>query len=128
MSGQKKQWSDAISDVVLCDFFYIFFIIFSIFAALSLLGGIYMFTTSAKMTFPMLFAGIFNIIMSFGISGTSALFLYLICDRALKPQYDGYQSRQFKDMGEGFGEGFGDEGYSEPFANEKFEEKPKPKA
>lgn len=117
MSHQKKQWSDAISDAVLCDFFYIFFVIFSIFAALSLLGGIYMFSTSAKMTAPMLFAGIFNIIMSFGISGTSALFLYLICDRALKPKYDGYQSRQFEDMGEGFSEDGSNEGYSEPFAN-----------
>ena len=28
---------------------------------------------------------IVNIILSFGISATTALFLYLICDRALKP-------------------------------------------
>ena len=129
MNSQKKQWSDGISNAVLCNFFYIFFVIISIFAALSLLGGIYMFPMSNKMTFPMLFMGIFNIIMTFGISGTSALFLYLICDRALKPQYDGYQSRQFKDMGEGFAEdgfaedGFADEGYSEPFADHDKEKK-----
>jgi hypothetical protein len=126
--NQKKQWSDRISNAVLCNFFYIFFVIFSIFAALSLLGGIYMFTMSNKMTFPMLFMGIFNIIMTFGISGTSALFLYLICDRALKPQYDGYQSNEFKDMGEGFAEdGFAEdgfaEGYSEPFADHDKEKK-----
>ena len=72
----------------------------------------------------MLFMGIFNIIMTFGISGTSALFLYLICDRALKPQYDGYQSLEFTDMGEGFAEdGFADEGYSEPFADHDKEKK-----
>ena len=28
---------------------------------------------------------------------TSALFLYLICDRSLHPKYDGFQSRQFVD-------------------------------
>jgi len=89
----KKQWSDNISNVVLCDFFYIFFIIYSVFAALSFLGGVYLFTTSYKMSLPMLIGLIINIILSFGISATSALFLYLICDRALKPQYS-----QFEDM------------------------------
>ena len=89
-SQRKKQWSDAISDVVVCDFFYIFFIIFSVFAALSLLGGIYMFTMTNKMSLPTLVAVIFNTVMTFGISCTSALFLYLICDRALKPNYEGY--------------------------------------
>ena len=38
----------------------------------------------------MLLAVIFNTVMTFGISCTSALFLYLICDRALKPNYEGY--------------------------------------
>jgi hypothetical protein len=66
-----------------------------------------MFTMSNKMTFPMLFTGIFNIIMTF----------------------DGYQSNEFKDMGEGFAEdgfaedGFADEGYSEPFADHDKEKK-----
>lgn len=87
---RKQQWSDAISDVVLCDYFYIFFVIFSVFAALSLLGGIYMFTMTNKMSLPTLIAVIFNTIMTFGISCTSALFLYLICDRALKPNYESY--------------------------------------
>ena len=106
---RKKQWSDAISDVVICDYFYIFFVIFSIFAALSLLGGIYMFTMSNKMSLQMLLAVVFNTVMTFGISCTSALFLYLICDRALKPNYEGYQSRQFEDMAQGEAEGFYEE-------------------
>jgi hypothetical protein len=37
------------------------------------------------MSLGMLVAVIINIILSFGISATSALFLYLICERALKP-------------------------------------------
>lgn len=97
---RKKQWSDVIPDVVLCNYFYIFFIIFSIFAGLSLLGGIYMFTMANKMSLPTLIGVIFNTVITFGISCTSALFLYLICDRALKPKYEGYQSDEFGDMPE----------------------------
>lgn len=108
-SQRKKQWSDAISDVVICDYFYIFFVIFSIFAALSLLGGIYMFTMSNKMSLQMLLAVVFNTVMTFGISCTSALFLYLICDRALKPNYEAYQNSPSEDMAEAEAEGFYEE-------------------
>jgi hypothetical protein len=85
----KQQWTDAISNVVLCDFYYIFFVIFTIFAAISLLGGIYIFTTT-KMPFSALIGVFFNIILTGGLSATSALFLYLICDRTLHPNYEGF--------------------------------------
>ena len=77
-------WTDKISDNVLCNYFYVFFVIFAVLAALSLVGGIWIFSTT-KMTFGILIAFIFNILLSFGISATSALFFYLICERALKP-------------------------------------------
>jgi hypothetical protein len=82
--SSAPQWTDKITDNVLCNYFYIFFIIFSVWAALALLGGVYIFA-STKMTIGMLLALVFNILLSFGISATSALFLYLICERALKP-------------------------------------------
>lgn len=78
------QWTEKISNNVLCGYFYVFFIIFSVWAGLSLLGGVWIFATT-KMTFGVLVALVFNILLSFGISATSALFLYLICERALKP-------------------------------------------
>ena len=78
------QWTDKIPDAALCNYFYVFFLIFSVWAGLSLLGGVWIFATT-KMTFGMLIAVVFNILLSFGISATSALFLYLICERALKP-------------------------------------------
>ncbi len=78
------QWTDKIADNVLCNYFYVFFIIFAVWAALSLLGGVWIYATT-KMSFGMLIGVIFNILLSFGISATSALFLYLICERALKP-------------------------------------------
>jgi len=96
--SQKKQWTDAISNVVICDFYYIFFIIFAIFAAISVLGGLYIFSTT-KMPFSHLIGVFFNIILTGGLSATSALFLYLICDRSLHPKYEGFnQSCEFEDM------------------------------
>ena len=78
------QWTDKIPSNVVCNYFYVFFIIFAVWAAISLLGGVWIFATT-KMSFGMLIGVIFNILLSFGISATSALFLYLICERALKP-------------------------------------------
>ena len=78
------QWTDKIPSTVVCNYFYVFFIIFAVWAAISLLGGVWIFATT-KMSFGMLIGVIFNILLSFGISATSALFLYLICERALKP-------------------------------------------
>ena len=78
------EWTDMISDNVLCTYFYIFFVVFAVLAAMSLVGGIWIFSTT-KMTFGILIAFVFNILLSFGISATSALFFYLICERALKP-------------------------------------------
>lgn len=108
--NQPPQWTDAISNVVLCDFYYIFFIIFAIFAAISLLGGIYIFSTT-KMPLSHLIGVFFNIILTGGLSATSALFLYLICDRSLHPNYpsnaDGFMGAEgFKAKKKGFKEGF----------------------
>ena len=80
----SPQWTDKITDSTICNYFYVFFIIFAVWAAISLLGGVWIFATT-KMSFGMLIGVIFNILLSFGISATSALFLYLICERALKP-------------------------------------------
>ena len=78
------QWTDQIPDNLLCNYFYVFFVIFSVWAGLALLYGVWVFTAS-KMTVGMMVAVLINILLSFGISATSALFLYLICERALKP-------------------------------------------
>ena len=78
-------WTNKISNSMICNYFYVFFIIFAVWAGLSLLAGIWIFAARRSMSFGMLMALIINIILSFGISATTALFLYLICDRALKP-------------------------------------------
>jgi hypothetical protein len=85
MDQQAPQWTNKISNAMLCIYFYIFFVIFSVWAGLALFAGIWLFASSAKMSFGMLIGVLINIILSFGISATSALFLYLICERTLKP-------------------------------------------
>ena len=85
MDKQAPQWTNSISNSMLCNYFYIFFVIFSVWAGLALCTGIWLFASSSKMSFGMLIGLLINIILSFGISATSALFLYLICERTLKP-------------------------------------------
>ena len=84
-SKGAPSWTNKISNSMICNYFYIFFIIFAVWAGLSLLAGVWIFASRRSMSFGMLIALIINIILSFGISATTALFLYLICDRALKP-------------------------------------------
>ena len=78
------EWTDKIPSAVICNYYYVFFIIFAVWAAISLIGGVWIFA-STKMSLGMLVGFLFNILLSFGLSTTSALFLYLMCDRALKP-------------------------------------------
>ena len=77
-------WTDNIPDNLLCNYFYVFFVIFAVWAAISLIGGV-LIVVKTKMSPMILISSAFNILLSFGISATSALFLYLICERALKP-------------------------------------------
>ena len=84
-ASDEPHWANQISNSLICNYFYIFFLIFAIWATLALFGGVYIFASRSRMTFGMLLALIINILLSFGISATTALFLYLICDRALKP-------------------------------------------
>lgn len=81
-----SSWMDKISNEVVCGYFYVFFLIFSVWAGLSFLGGIWIFTSS-KMSAGQLASVMLNIVLTFGISATYALFLYLICERALKPSH-----------------------------------------
>ena len=55
MDTSAPKWTDVISNNVLCGYFYVFFVIFSVLAAISLMGGIVIFATS-KMSVGMLFA------------------------------------------------------------------------
>jgi len=100
-SKGAPSWTNKISNSMICNYFYVFFIIFAVWAGLSLLAGVWIFASRRSMSFGMLMALIINIILSFGISATTALFLYLICDRALQPAMAaaGFQNPDMSEMG-----------------------------
>jgi hypothetical protein len=102
---QATRWTDKISNSLICNYFYVFFLIFAIWAVLALFGGLWIFASRSKMTFGMLIALIINVLLSFGISATTALGLYLICDRALKPVmravgFEDYEEEAYEDVQE----------------------------
>jgi hypothetical protein len=86
-----SSWTDKISNEVVCGYFYAFFLVFSVLGGLSILGGILL-VVSSKLNSGQLAFSLFHTFLSAGLSITSALFLYLICERALKPVRDPFQA------------------------------------
>lgn len=83
----EAEWMKNIPSETVCNFFYIFFVIYAFLFALSILAivGILL---SMKIT-PVSVALIANGFLTSLIGSTMMLFFYLICDRALlkKPAY-----------------------------------------
>ena len=79
----EPTWTKNISDETICNFFYAFFVVYVVFAALAVLGFISLFFMKLPKNFMMIQA--FSTLLTMGIATTMALFHYLICDRALKP-------------------------------------------
>jgi len=80
----EPQWTKNISNQTLCNFFYAFFVVYSILAVISIIGFIGLFT-AVKMPPGVLIAQVLQGLILVSLTSTMALFHYLICDRALKP-------------------------------------------
>ena len=80
----EPEWTKQISSEVVCNFFYVFFVVYAVFAVISLVGliGVFSFLKVPKAN---LGAMGFQAVLTLAIVTTQMLFLYLICDRALKP-------------------------------------------
>ena len=78
----EPEWTRKIPSSSICNFFYVFFVIYAILFAISLLATIGSFTFAKKLGGAGIVLGIQSLIMT-GIAGTAVLFYYLICDRAL---------------------------------------------
>lgn len=83
MSEPSSPWTDIIADTTLCGYFYVFFIIYSVLAALAVISFVYMMATT-KITGGLATVVLISTLIKVGLLGTTALFLYLICDRSLK--------------------------------------------
>ena len=66
----------------ICNFFYAFFVIYAVIAALALVATIGFFGLSKKLGGYGIGAGL-GYLFTMVLAGTQALFFYLICDRAL---------------------------------------------
>jgi len=78
-------WTDMIADSTLCGYFYIFFVVYSVLAALAVISFVYMMATT-KITGGLATVVLISTLIKVGLLGTTALILYLICDRSLKSQ------------------------------------------
>lgn len=79
----EPNWTRSISNETVCNFFYIFFVVYAIFAAVSLVGFVSLFFM--KLPKNIIVANGFVTLVTMGLATTMALFNYLVCDRALKP-------------------------------------------
>lgn len=78
----EPQWMRQIPNLMICNFFYVFFVVYAVIFALSLLFTIGVFSYSKKMGKMGVAMGIQALLTTF-LGGVIMLFYYLICDRAL---------------------------------------------
>jgi hypothetical protein len=78
----EPEWMKKISSESVCNFFYIFFIVYAVLFALSLVAMIGTFFNMKKLGAAGIFMGFQGVIIT-AIPGVMMMFYYIICDRAL---------------------------------------------
>lgn len=91
----EPQWTKQISSEVVCNFFYVFFVVYAVIAVVSLIGLVGVFTFLKLPKGQIGIAGLQGLI-ALALATTQMLFLYLICDRALKPGAEADKKEAFK--------------------------------
>ena len=91
----EPQWTKQISSEVVCNFFWIFYVVYAVIAVFALIGlvGVFSFLKVPKAQLGV--AGLQGLI-ALALATTQMLFLYLICDRALKPGAEVEKKEAFK--------------------------------
>jgi hypothetical protein len=80
----EPDWTKNISNSTICNFYYFFYIFYAVIAVLTVVATIGLLTMIKMPKGMMAMYGIQNLIV-FALAATSALFHYLVCDRALQP-------------------------------------------
>jgi len=81
----EPTWMKQIASETVCNFFYAFFVAYSLLAALALAGTIGLLTLVKLPKGVQIGQGVYGLFM-FTLAATQALFFYLICDRGLLGQ------------------------------------------
>jgi hypothetical protein len=80
----EPEWTKSIPDATVCNFYYFFFVFYAVIAVITVLGTIGI-LFNAKLPRGLMLSYGFSNLLVFVLAGVSALFFYLVCDRALKP-------------------------------------------
>jgi hypothetical protein len=83
-TGSEPEWTKRIPNWLICDWFYFFFIL-NLIVVLALMVTIVGTAMSSSMPKTVRASQLFMMIVQMLASGTSTLFLYVLCDRSLKP-------------------------------------------
>ncbi len=78
----EPQWTKSISSDLICNYFYVFFVIYAVIAVVTFIATIGIFGFAKKLGMYGVASGV-GYLFGTLIAGTQALFFYLICDRAL---------------------------------------------
>lgn len=79
----EPEWTKNISSEVVCNFFYFFYVVYAVFAIFAVFSLIALFFIDLPKN--MLIAASIQSLLMLGVAGTTALFHYLVCARALLP-------------------------------------------
>jgi hypothetical protein len=83
-SGSEPEWTKQIPNWLICDWFYFFFIV-NVVVVVTLMISIVVTAMSSSLPKTVRASQLFMMIVQMLASGTSTLFLYVLCDRSLKP-------------------------------------------
>ena len=83
-AGSEPEWTKQIPNWLICDWFYFFFIV-NVVIVVTLMISIVVTAMSSSLPKTVRASQLFMMIVQMLASGTSTLFLYVICDRSLKP-------------------------------------------
>lgn len=83
----EPQWTKNISSEVVCNFFYFFYVVYAVLAIFTVFSLVALFFLPLPKN--MFILGSVQGILMLGIAGTTALFHYLVCARALLPSVGG---------------------------------------
>lgn len=79
----EPEWTKNISSEVVCNFFYFFYVVYAVFAILAVFSLIALFFMDLPKN--MLVVASAQSLLMLAVAGTTALFHYLVCARALLP-------------------------------------------
>ncbi len=89
----EPDWMKKISSESVCNFFYVFFIVYAILFAISLVTMVGTLFSMKKFGAAGLFMALQAVIIT-AIPGVMMMFYYIICDRALLGQQEGGKASQ----------------------------------